>query len=216
VAADDDGQPQFQAVLAPEDDEIVRLTASLAERITGLLDRRGLGPDSNPEEADSLRTDEPWLAGLYAAAVSGRTAYGPNAGRRVTRVGDQIDPDGLDITRSPRCAGVAGFSLHANVAVHAADRPRLERLARYCARPPICMERIERLDDGRLLYRFKRPWRDGTTHIVMEPLEMMENLAALVPAPKAHLVRYSGLFAPAAKWRSRIVPSITVRNLRDE
>src|SRR5438034_10400108 len=79
-------------------------------------------------------------------------------------------------------------------------------LARYCARPPICMERLERLADGRLLYRFKRPWRDGTTHIVMEPLEMLEKLAALVPAPKAHLVRYSGLLAPAAKWRSRIVP----------
>src|SRR5439155_27036781 len=142
----------------------------------------------------------------YAAAFSGRTAYGPNAGRRVTRVGDQIDPDGLDITRSPRCASVDGFSLHANVAVHAEDRPRLERLARYCARPPICMERLERLADGRLLYRFKRPWRDGTTHIVMEPLEMLEKLAALVPAPKAHLVRYSGLLAPAAKWRSRVVP----------
>src|SRR5437773_308339 len=55
------------------------------------------------------------------------------------------------------------------------------------------MERLERLADSRLLYRFKRPWRDGTTHIVLEPLEMLEKLAALVPAPKAHLVRYSGL-----------------------
>src|SRR2546427_8543417 len=40
---------------------------------------------------------------------------------------------------------------------------RFERLARYCARPPIAMERLEPLADGRLLYRFKRPWRDGTT-----------------------------------------------------
>ncbi|MGH8095641.1 MAG: hypothetical protein ACREIF_19605 [Chthoniobacterales bacterium] len=45
------------------------------------------------EESDSLRREQPWLAGLYAAAVSGKTAYGPNAGRRVTRVGDQIDPE---------------------------------------------------------------------------------------------------------------------------
>ena len=84
---------------------------------------------------------------------------------------------------SSRCATVDGFSLHANVAVHADDRPRLERLARYCARAPIAMDRLERLVDGRLLYRFKRPWRDGTTPIVMEPMELLEKLSALVPAP---------------------------------
>jgi len=169
--------------------------------MTRLLDRRGLGPDSDAEESDSLPRDEPWLAGLYAAAVTGRTAYGPNAGRRVTRVGDQIDPESMDLTLSPRCATVDGFSLHANVAVHADDRPRLERLARYCARAPIAMDRLERLVDGRLLYRFKRPWRDRTTHIVMEPMELLEKLSALVPAPRAHLARYSGVLAPASKWR---------------
>jgi hypothetical protein len=68
------------------------------------------------------------------------------------------------------------------------------------------MERLERLADGRLLYRFKRAWRDGTTHIVLDPVEMLQKLAALIPAPHAHLVRYAGLFAPAAKWRSAIVP----------
>src|SRR6267142_167201 len=146
-AADDNDRPRFQVLLAPDDDEIARLTASLAQRITKLLDRRSLGPDSDPEESDSLRRDEPWLAGLYAAAVTGRTAYGPNAGRRVTRVGDQIDPEGMDLTPSPRCATVDGFGLHANVAVHADDRPRLERLARYCARAPIALDRLERLVD---------------------------------------------------------------------
>jgi hypothetical protein len=68
------------------------------------------------------------------------------------------------------------------------------------------MERIEPQTDGRLLYRFKRSWRDGTTHIVMEPLELLEKLSALVPAPRAHLTRYAGVLAPAAKWRSLIVP----------
>src|SRR5262249_53902571 len=91
--------------------------------------------------------------------------------------------------------------------VHAQGRPRLERLARYCARPPIAMKRLEPLADGRLLYRFKRPWRDGTTHIVMEPLELLEKLSALIPVPRAHLTRYAGVLAPAAKWRPLIVPS---------
>ena len=105
-AADDDGKPQFQALLAPEDQEIARLTTSLAERIPKLLRRRGLGPDSDPEECDPLSRDQPWLAGLYAASVFGKTAFGPNAGRRVTRMGDQIDPESMDALASPRCANV--------------------------------------------------------------------------------------------------------------
>ena len=30
----------------------------------------------------------------------------------------------------------------------------------------------------RLLYRLKRRWRDGTTHVIFEPLELIEKLAA--------------------------------------
>jgi hypothetical protein len=134
-AADEHDRPHFQAVLAPETEEIARGTASLGERITMLIARRGLGPESDPEESDSLRRDEPFLAGLYAAAVSGRTAYGPHAGRRVTRIGDAIDPESVDWKRAPRCATVDGFSLHANVAVHGDDRPRLERLLSYLCAP---------------------------------------------------------------------------------
>jgi hypothetical protein len=52
-AADENDHPQFHALLTPEDDEIVHLTASLAERIAGLLDRRGLGPDSDPQESET-------------------------------------------------------------------------------------------------------------------------------------------------------------------
>ena len=84
-AADDDDHPQFQPSLAPEDKEIAQLTALLAERIPALLRRRGLGPETDPEESDSLRRDEPCLAGLYAASVTGRVAFGPNAGQRVIR-----------------------------------------------------------------------------------------------------------------------------------
>jgi len=206
-AADEDGHPQFQVLLAPDDEQIAQITASLAERIPEFLQRRGLGPESDPEESDPLSRDQPWLAGLYAASVFGKVAFGPNAGRRVSRTGDQIDPESIDTLFSPRCATVSGFSVHANVSVHAEDRERLERLCRYCARPPIATERLEALADGRLLYRFKRPWRDGTTHIVMEPLELMEKLTALIPAPRAHLLRYSGILAPAAKWRPLIVPA---------
>lgn len=51
---------------------------------------------------------------------------------------------------------------------------RLERLCRYAGRPPVATERLSLLLDGRLLYRLKRHWRDGTTHMIFEPLELVE------------------------------------------
>jgi hypothetical protein len=62
------------------------------------------------------------------------------------------------------------------------------------------------LDDGRLLHQLKKRWRDGTTHMVFEPLEFIGKLAALIPAPRVHLVRYHGVLAPGAPGRERIVP----------
>jgi hypothetical protein len=40
----------------------------------------------------------------------------------------------------------------------------------------------------------------------LDPLELLERLAALVPPPRRPLVAYHGLLAPRARWRSAIVP----------
>ncbi len=47
---------------------------------------------------------------------------------------------------------------------------------------------------------------DGTTHIVMTPLEFMQRLAALVPRPRLHLIRFHGVLAPNAGLRAAVVP----------
>ena len=98
------------------------------------------------------------------------------------------------------------MSLHADVAVPARDRRRLERLCRYVARPPLAHERLEMKSRARLALRLKTRWRDGTTHILMERHELLERLAPLVPPPRAHQVRYHGVLAPCASARARIVP----------
>jgi Putative transposase len=82
----------------------------------------------------------------------------------------------------------------------------LERLCRYAGRPPLATERLSLLPDGRLLYRLKRRWRDGTTHVIYEPLELMERLAALVHPPRFNITRYFGILAPAASLRPRVIP----------
>ncbi len=55
--------------------------------------------------------------------------------------------------------------------------------------------------------KLKTPWHDGTTHIVMSPLEFMQRLAALVPRPRLHLIRFHGVLAPNAKLRAQVVPA---------
>ena len=205
-AAGPGGALRFHALPPPDDAEVARVAGQLARRIVRLLERSGLSPDAEPAEADSLPDQEPLLALLYAASVAGRIATGRRAGQRVLRGGDRIDVDDLPVLAGERCASVGGVSLHANVAVPARDRRRLERLARYVARPPVSTQRLSRLDDGRLLYRLKHRWRDGTTHVVYEPQELLEKLAALVPPPRFHLVRYHGILGPCAGERDRVVP----------
>ena len=107
----------------------------------------------------------------------------------------------------PRCASVNGFSLHANTQVPAHRRDQLERLLRYTARGAVALERLAEDAHGDLVYTFTKPWADGTTGIRLSPLELLEKLAALVPLPRVHLVRYAGCLAPHSKLRDAIIPT---------
>jgi hypothetical protein len=68
-------------------------------------------------------------------------------------------------------------------------------------------ERLALTPSGQVCYQLKTPYRDGTTHIVLEPLDLMARLAALVPPPRMHLTRYHGVFAPHSKLRAAITPA---------
>jgi hypothetical protein len=209
------GTPRFRPLPPPDDAEVARVAGQVARRIARLLERRSLGPGAHPAEADPLADEEPLLAALYGASVAGRIATGRRAGQGVLRLGDRVDAEDLPALHGERCASAGGVSLHANVAVPGRDRRRLERLCRYVARPPVATERLSRLADGRLLYRLKHRWRDGTTHVVFEPQELVEKLAALVPPPRFHLVRYHGILGPCARQRDRVVPGGSTPGQRD-
>jgi hypothetical protein len=68
------------------------------------------------------------------------------------------------------------------------------------------VERLTESPGGQLLYHFRRAWRDGSTALLLEPLELLERLASLVPPPRRPLLAYHGLLAPRARWGSAIVP----------
>jgi len=198
---------EFIALPAPSTDDVARVLAGTARRILRLLDRNRFASEDDP-----LARDDPLMALLGAASIRSRIATGPEAGEPCRRLGDQVDPSPEDeagveplATAPPRCVRQGGMSLHADVGVPARDRRRLERLCRYVARPPLALGRLEALSDGRLAYRVKTPWRDGTTHVVMERRELLERLAPLIPPPRAHQVRYHGILAPCASGRDRVV-----------
>jgi hypothetical protein len=75
-------------------------------------------------------------------------------------------------------------------------------LCRYITRPALANERVQTNAAGQVVLKLKTPWRDGTTHLVMSPLEFMQRLAALVPRPRLHLIRFHGVLAPNC-WRRR-------------
>jgi hypothetical protein len=63
---------------------------------------------------------------------------------------------------NPLLARLAGFSLHAATVCEAWQRGRLERLCRYITRPPVATKRLNVDARGRVVYRYKHPFRDGT------------------------------------------------------
>jgi len=78
--------------------------------------------------------------------------------------------------------------------------------------------------NGQVRYELKTPWRNGTTHVIFEPLDIMyrmygmpwaqgcagtaiSRLVALVPKPRVNLTRFRGVFAPNSKYRVQVTPA---------
>ena len=203
-----DGVPEFVEVPAPTDDALQAVLHKIITRTMKLLTRRGVLVEEegstymadNDGDSDEARTLRP----LQAAACTYRIAFGPRAGQKVLTLQGAMPRD-ADF-KQVLCADSNGFSLHAAVRCAADDRKALEQLCRYITRPALANERVQTNAAGQVVLKLKTAWRDGTTHLVMSPLEFMQRLAALVPRPRLHLIRFHGVLAPNAKLRAQVVP----------
>lgn len=117
---------------------MARVLTGTARRILRRLEQRGAD-----DEDDLLAVDDPLMAMLGAASIRSRIATGPEAGEPWRRLGNRVDLGEADEAAvesravvPPRCVRQGGMSLHADVAVPARERQRLERLCRYVARSP--------------------------------------------------------------------------------
>jgi hypothetical protein len=88
------------------------------------------------------------------------------------------------------CAELGGFSLRAATRCRVGDRCRLARLCRYVTRPAFADDQLDWDGGKRVTFALKTPWSGGTTHLEMTPVGFLERLAALVPRPRLHLIRF--------------------------
>jgi hypothetical protein len=199
------GATRFRCVKVPSSAELTRLTHTIACRVGRFLERQGLleRDMENSYLAGDAVDDDP-MASLLGHSITYRIAVGPQAGRKVFTL--QTLP-GCDEPYDDGVGKVAGFSLHAGVAVRADERPKLERLCRYITRPAVSEKRLSLTPNGNVRYQLKTPYRDGTTHVIFEPLDFIARLAALVPKPRVNLTRFHGLFAPNSRYRALVTPA---------
>jgi hypothetical protein len=166
----------------------------IGRRVIRLLRRLDdLEADLEPPVAtgyDPLRETAPELARTIAASVQPRITWGERAGQHVRRIGSGCGSEGeAPRLTGLRCASVHGLSLHAHTAIAAHRRDQLAQLIRSTARGAVSLERLQEDANGALVYMFTPPWSAGTTGMTLSPLELLEQLAALVPLPHVHLVR---------------------------
>lgn len=96
-----------------------------------------------------------------------------------------------------------GFSLDASVRVEADDRPGLERLLRYCARPVFALERLREIDPEHLVYESVKPGPGGGVTLMLTPLELLDRLAALIPRRAGIATATSGCWRPMRRCARR-------------
>ena len=95
----------------------------------------------------------------------------------------------------PHSVGVSVESTRGDPRTNAEVRP--DDLEARLLRPAVAQERVTRGPDGLVRIALKKAFADGTVAVDLDPLSLLSRLAAAVPAPRFHTVRYAGVLASA-------------------
>ena len=85
------------------------------------------------------------------------------------------------------------------------ERDKLERLCRYIARPALSSKRLSMTRNGRVRYELKTPYRNGTTHVLFEPLDFMYRMYGMPRAQEAQ-ERPSPGWSPSTAGMQEVEP----------
>jgi hypothetical protein len=196
---------EFRSVPSPSSEELQDILQKLVKRILNWLTLHGYLVQEQGQTYVEQGTADAVLIPLQSASCTYRIAFGPRAGKKVLTLQTVPNTD-IDEIQS-LCTQSHGFSLHAATRCGMNQRHKLEHLCRYITRPAIANHRLKINHAGQVIYELKTPYRNGTTHVVFSPLELMQRLAALVPRPRLNLIRFHGVLAPHAQLRPKIVPN---------
>ena len=201
-----DSKGYFWPVKPPTTEDLDKITHMIATRVSRYLERAGyLYRDAESEYFDLIPEEDDAMHGIISASITYRLAFGPNAGRKALTL--QAVPVSENQTKtSVLVSKQSSFSLHAGVACKSNQRKKLERLCRYITRPAIAEQRLSLASNGNVVVALKTPFDDGTSHVVLSPMEFMGRLAALVPKPRVNLTRFHGVFSPRSRLREYAVP----------
>ena len=194
--------PKFYRLAQPTMEELEVLVNRIKSRVTRMLVKEGFLGEG--QDYNQLEFNQSLLGEVTTASVTYRNFFDKAKITTLKQQGEKLTENVY-----PGCAMIDGFSLHAKTSV--LRRDKLEKLCRYIARPPVAVNRLTKNSDGLLVYQLKRQWSDGTTHVYYEPLELLARLAALIPPPKANLIRFHGILAANAKARSKVIPNPKVQ-----
>ena len=196
-------KPHFHFISPPTQLELDNLLKTIAQRIVKLLEKRGLIVQDEGTEHQFLNVkDTEAIDHIHNSSITYRIALGKYKGQKALTL--RTIPKSQKL--KPFLSQYSGFSLHAGVSCKSHERKKRERLCRYISRPSLSEERLSLNIQGQVVYKLKTAYRNGTTHIVLDPLDFLSRLASLVPRPRVHLIRFHGVFAPHCKYRSLIIP----------
>ncbi len=164
--------------------DVERLVRTIHSRVLRNLERRGFVSDDGTISSPQDDVQESLLPLFQAASIRGQSLRGSEGGAKPERVFHLV-PSSQRFRPPNLCADFDGFSLHAATRIPANDRGTLEHLCRYIARPPFSGESLALDSEGRILFKLRRAWRDGTTQLLVGPLTFLSRLAALVPPPES-------------------------------
>ena len=196
---------KFHFLTFPSLLELNSLLKTISQRIVKFLEKRRLivKDEGVGDKFFDLKPEAP-MDHIHASSVTYRIALGKYKGQKVLSL--KSFSNTKQKQEKPFLSRYSGFSLHAGVSCKSYERKKLEHICRYISRPSLSEERLLVNNQGQVIYKLKTPYQNGTTHIVLSPLDFLSRLSSLIPRPRVHLTRFHGVFAPHFKSRALITP----------
>ena len=168
-------------------------------------------PPPTPREVESVLADIARRAGALVVRGGGRLqADTPAVLRCVQQRATPIRKPARTPVRPqrphPLRAEQDRFSLHAATVIAPNQPQARQRICRHLTRQDVTEERLQRLPDGRVAVKLKRP-RRGVQRFIFQPVALLARLCALIPPPYFNLVRYFGPLSSASPLRPYAVRS---------